>query len=489
MTSSLSFMGSYSGISMDTINQMIEAESGKLVQYTNQQKDLTNEKNAWKDINTRLDSLYKKFDTLKETATFDSKTVTNSNDTAVTVSASTEALEGNYNVVVSRLATSSQLTSGIIDSEKNGKMTGKLNIKTSVTNQDGSVLSDEKITSINVVAGDTLKDIVTKINDHAKENKTGMQASIIDNRIVLMDSNMGNRNIEVTSDSSLASDLALDNPISTSGTSDSTKASFSAGNSAELTVNGIKMTRNSNTVTDAVEGLTITLKSVSENNAVSTIKVAEDTEKTIKAVQDFVDQYNSTMTFIDDQLDVGDPSAEGNTTGALVGDSSLMRLQTQLRSMMTSSSNDSTQSLKGLSDLGIEVDRYGQATLDTAKLKEQLAENSNTVQNFFFRTEAVLDSEGKETGETKEVGMASQMTTFINEYVGEKTGIITTKAKTIDGMMEDLEKQITKFNERLETKRTRYIEQFTALDVAMMEAESQLNYLMSQIGTTTQQNK
>lgn len=488
MTSSLSFMGSYSGISMDTINQMIEAESGKLVQYTNQQKDLTIEKNAWKDINTRLDSLYKKFDALKETATFDSKAVTNSNDTAVTVSASTEALEGNYNVAVSRLATSSQLTSGIIDSEKTGKMTGTLNIKTSVTNLEGSE-ADEKTTSIEVAAGDSLKDIVTKINDKAKEEKSGMQASIIDNRIVLTDSNMGNRNIEVTSTGSLASDLALDNPISTTGTSDSTKASFSAGNSAELTVNGIKMTRNSNTITDAVEGLTFTLKSVSENNAFSTVKVAEDTEKTTKAVQDFVDQYNSTMTFIDDQLDVGDPSAEGNTTGALVGDSSLMRLQTQLRSMMTSSSKDSNQSIKGLSDLGIEVDRYGQATLDTAKLKEQLAENSNTVQNFFFRTEAVLDGEGKETSETKEVGMASQMTTFINEYVGEKTGIITTKAKTIDGMMEDLDKQITKFNERLETKRTRYIEQFTALDVAMMEAESQLSYLMSQIGTTTQQNK
>lgn len=492
MTSSLSFMGSYSGISMDTINQMIEAESGKLVQYTNQQKDLTNEKNAWKDINTRLDSLYKKFDALKENSTFDSKAVTNSNDSAVTVSASTEALEGNYNVVVSRLATSSQLTSGTIANMNNKPITeelgvsGELIIKTA--SADSGTL-DEQVTSIEVEAGDSLKDIVTKINDEAKEKKTGMQASIIDNRIVLTDSNMGNRNIEVTSTGSLASDLALDNPISTTGTSDSTKASFSAGNSAELAVNGIKMTRNSNTITDAVEGLTFTLKSVSENNAVSNVKVAEDTEKTIKAVQDFVDQYNSTMTFIDDQLDVGDPSAEGNTTGALVGDSSLMRLQTQLRSMMTSSSNDSNQSLKGLSDLGIEVDRYGQAALDTAKLKEQLAENSNTVQNFFFRTEAVLDSEGKETGETKEVGMASQMTTFINEYVGEKTGIITTKAKTIDGMMEDLDKQITKFNERLETKRTRYIEQFTALDVAMMEAESQLNYLMSQIGTTTQQNK
>ncbi|SLC86003.1 Flagellar cap protein [Mycobacteroides abscessus subsp. abscessus] len=251
-----------------------------------------------------------------------------------------------------------------------------------------------------------------------------------------------------------------------------------------MKVNGIEITRNSNTITDAVDGLTFNLVGVSENNKVSTVKVAEDADKTTKAVQAFVDQYNSVMSFIGDQLDVGDPSAEGNTTGALVGDSSVMRLQTQLRSMMTSSSKDSSQSIKGLSDLGIEVDRYGTATLDTAKLKEQLAENSNNVQNFFFREEPVLDANGAETGETKEVGIASQMTTFINEYIGEKTGIITTKSKTIDDMIKGLDEQITKFNERLEKKRERYITQFTALDVAMMEAESQLSYLNSQLGTS-----
>ncbi|MFL2100361.1 flagellar filament capping protein FliD [Desemzia sp. FAM 23989] len=481
MTSSLSFMGSYSGITMDTVEQLIQAESGKLVQYTNQQTELTSEKNAWKDINTRLDSLYKKFDELKEAATFDTKTVTNSNSSAVTVSAGTDALEGTYNVEVTKLATSSQLTSGTIEAMKGvQKSTDPLTLEGSLAISSTSSELDENgepiqtTFEITVKSGESLKDIVTKINEKAKEEKSGLQASIVDNRIILKDSNMGPNTIEVSGD--LAASLSLN--------SDNPDAELYIGNGSMMKVNGIEITRNSNTITDAVDGLTFNLVGVSENNKVSTVKVAEDADKTTKAVQAFVDQYNSVMSFIGDQLDVGDPSAEGNTTGALVGDSSVMRLQTQLRSMMTSSSKDSSQSIKGLSDLGIEVDRYGTATLDTAKLKEQLAENSNNVQNFFFREEPVLDANGAETGETKEVGIASQMTTFINEYIGEKTGIITTKSKTIDDMIKGLDEQITKFNERLEKKRERYITQFTALDVAMMEAESQLSYLNSQLGTS-----
>lgn len=478
MTSNVSIMGSYSGITMDTVDQLIQAESGKLKQYTSQQTKLTNEKTAWKDINTRLDTLYKKFDTLKKTEVFDSKTVSNSNEKAVTVSAGTQALEGTYNVEVLRLAKSSQLTSGVINKMAGKKPTENLMINGTLTLTD----ADNKTVSIEVNNDESLKDIVTKINESAKDTESGLRASIVDNRIILMDSKMGERSITVGG--SLAGELSL------TENADETGANFAEGNAAELTINGINITRNSNTITDAVEGLTFNLAAVS-NNQVSTIKVAEDFEKTTTAVQEFVDQYNSTMSFIDKQLDVGNPAAEGNTTGSLTGDSSLMRLQSQLRSLMTTQSNDTSQSIRALSDLGIEVDRYGSATLDSEKLKKVLAEDSNAVQNFFFREETVVttNAEGVESSDKKQVGMASQMTSFINEYISEKTGIITTKSKTNDDLIKDLDKQITKFNERLEAKRERYIKQFTALDVAMMEAESQMSYLMSQIGSTNQQSQ
>ncbi|MBM6614706.1 flagellar filament capping protein FliD [Desemzia sp. RIT804] len=475
MTSSMSIMGSYSGITMDTIDQMIQAESGKLKQYTSQKTELNNEKTAWKDINTRLDTLYKKFEALKKVEAFDSKTVSNSNEKSVTVSAGTQALEGTYTVEVLELATSSQLTSGVIEKMNGKKATESLTLNGTLTLTD----ADNKAVSIEVKNGESLKDIVTKINESSKKEESGLRASIVDNRIVLMDSNMGERTITVGG--SLAEDLGLAENETGTG------AIFTEGSAAKLKINGIELSRNSNNITDAVEGVTFNLVAVS-NNQVSTIKVAEDFEKTTTAVQEFVDQYNSTMSFIDKQLDVGDPSVEGNTIGSLTGDSSLMRLQSQLRSLMTSQSNDTSQSIRALSDIGIEVDRYGSATLNSEKLKKALTENSNDVQNFFFREEStvVTDAEGVKTNETKQFGLAQKMTSFINEYISEKTGIIITKSKTNDDMIKDLDKQITKFNERLEAKRERYIKQFTALDVAMMEAESQLSYLMSQIGTTQQ---
>lgn len=480
MASSTSIMGTYSGITMDTIDQLIQAESGKLTQYTNQQTELTNEKNAWKDINTRLDTLYKKFDVLKEADTFDSKTVSNSNENALKVTAGTDAFEGTYSVTVKRLATASQLTSGTIGSTTDAlSLSGKLTFTTANTEDS----TDSKNFFIDVEDGDSLKNIVTKINETAKENKSGLQASIIDNRLVLTDGDMGARTIEMKDETQGQDSVSFTNKL---GLED---VKTTLGQSAMLNVNGIEIERNSNTITDVVEGLTFELTGITENNKISTIKIAEDTEKTTKAIQEFVDQYNSVISFIDKQLDVGDPSAEGNSTGALTGDSSLMKLQSQLRSLMTSSAKDSSQPIKTLSDLGIEVDRYGSASLDTAKLKEALSEDSNDVQAFFFREKSTLvtNTDGTETREVQQVGLSQQMTTFINEYIGEKTGIIITKSETIDNMMKNLDEQITKFNERLESKRERYITQFTALDVAMMEAESQLNYLMSQVGSTTQQ--
>ena len=82
-----------------------------------------------------------------------------------------------------------------------------------------------------------------------------------------------------------------------------------------------------------------------------------------------MDQYNSLMSFIDDNLTVGDPSSENNKTGTLVGDSALTRLQTQLRNLITIpavSGSKLTASKLGIST----VDNDGTLGLDTTKLKK-----------------------------------------------------------------------------------------------------------------------
>lgn len=497
MASSISFLGSYSGIDSATIDSMIEAESGKLVQYTNKQTSITAQKNAWKDINTRLDSLFTKLGTLGEAKTFQSKIATSSDESKVAITANTDSAASNYSIEVSRLATSNQATSGMIKSaEGTAIKTINESLKLSGTftgvSQSTSTEEDGESTTgsfkIEVLEKDSLKDIVGKINEQTKES--GIQAKIVDNRIVMTDSKMGERTMtfggELSSDEESTDNSSMAEALGFS----SAEEAYKGGQSALLKIDGIEMTRDTNSITDAVEGLTLELKGVTEASKPITIGIKEDTDTTVQAFQAFVEQYNSTLTFIGDQMDVGDPSVEGNTTGTLVGDSSLMRLQSSLRSLMTQSVNTGNPDYNNLESIGISVDRYGAATLDTAKLKTALADDPTAVKKMLYQTTSAETEATDENGNTTtvttetEVGMAQKMRALVNTYISEKTGIIATKSDTYDKSLKDLSSSITKFNERLVKKRENYVAMFTRLDTAMMEAESQLAYLQSQFSTT-----
>ena len=65
-TNSLSFLGSYSGITMDTIEQLLSAESTKITSYKNEQAAVEKEKSAWKDVQTRITNLATKMKNIKK---------------------------------------------------------------------------------------------------------------------------------------------------------------------------------------------------------------------------------------------------------------------------------------------------------------------------------------------------------------------------------------------------------------------------------------
>ncbi|MCA9766043.1 MAG: flagellar filament capping protein FliD [Carnobacterium sp.] len=470
MANDLSFMGSYSGIDMNTVDSLIQAESGKLVKFNNKQASLTIEKNAWKDINTRLSSLYEKLGSLEKNETFQSRTVKSSDETRLGITAKENAQLGDYSVKVINLATSSTMTSGVISSLTDKTMTIKdslgLDGQFSIMNQDyHSGKPEENAFSIDIKPKDSLKDIIGKINEQTKVS--GIQAKIVDKQIILTDTKMGKRSFTIGGD--LVDELGLNTKILD-------------GQPSEIIVDGITITSDSNTVEDAIDGVTLTLKGLSETDKPMTVTVKEDTAKTEKAIQDVVDQYNSILDFIGTQLDIGDPSAEKNKTGALVGDSSLIRLETGLRSLMTANVNNGSTSVKNMKDLGISVDREGKATLDTKKLKEALANDPAAVKNLFFTPEKTAPGiEGEPAVKiNEENGMAQKMRSLIDSYISDKTGIITNKSNTFDNEIKDISKSITSFNERLEKKRANYIAMFTRLDTVMMQAESQMAYLSSQ---------
>lgn len=484
VSNSINFLGSYSGITSETIDSLIAAQSGKLTQYNKQKEALAKEKTAWSDIQTRLTNLNTKMDALMDPKSFFSKKTTSSDETKLGVTAGTNAVPGKYEISVDRLATASRLTSGQILTTGQTSTTalgfeGTFKLSSQDTNEIGS--SDPKTlkqVDISIAGTDSLKDVITKINGQTKES--GISATIIDGRLSLTDAQLGDRTIAVTSATDLADKLALD--PAAAGTA---KATLAAGTSAKITVNNtITLERNSNTITDAIEGMTLNLKGTTAGSSVSA-SVADDTDNTLKVVKDFVEQYNSTVSFVTEKLSVGNPSSETNVAGALSGDSTLMRLQSSLRQMLTGgvaiqktdpADPNEPQKYDFVGSLGISVDRYGKASIDETKLKEVITKEPDRVAGFFSRSITV---DG--TSEKKKVGLAEKLQTVVNSFVDSKDGMITAKNKTYDKAVDDIAKKIEAFNVRMEAQRERYVKTFTALDTAMMQAESQMSYLSSQL--------
>ena len=107
------------------------------------------------------------------------------------------------------------------------------------------------------------------------------------------------------------------------------------GKEAIFTINNVEIRRDSNSISDVVDGLTINLKKVHEEGQYDTVTIGLDYKKAEDAVKAFVVQYNSTMKFIEDKLAAGDPEVPGSK-GVLAGDGSLMRLHSSLRNLVTS---------------------------------------------------------------------------------------------------------------------------------------------------------
>lgn len=471
----INMMGAYSGIDMSVIDQLVSAEKAKGVKFTNQKSKIEQQQNAWKDVNSRLDSFYKKLEALSKTETFKTHKVSSNveNSMALSVTAGEKAAEGQYRVHVEQLAESSRLTGTELKIDS-------IYTELGLTGTLGVSVVDGESVSVDIDVKDSLRSITDKIN--AKTGDTGIRASIVDNRLVLTNNNMGESTITATTDvqdvdGNQVNGLGLDAAV------------LSDGKAAIFTVDGIKITKDANTIDDVIEGLTFELTNVHTGTDSEVITIASDIEKTTAAVKDVVEQYNSLMSFLETQLDVGDPSADDNKTGALTGDGAVMRLQAGLRSLMTTNiKGDFSGDIKNVKDLGISVDRYGMATLDEAALSDALKEDPANVAKFFFNQSIESVDVENDAGDTvqenriKREGFSHLLQNFVDTYISSSSGIITNKNTNYDKMIKDLNKQIQSFNERVERKRDRYIKQFTALDTSMMQAQSQLDYLYSQLG-------
>ncbi|MGK3136981.1 flagellar filament capping protein FliD [Pantoea trifolii] len=465
---SISTLGIGSGLDLSTIlDNLTTAEKASLTPISNQQTAYTAKLSAYATLKSSL-STFQTANTKLNDADLFTATSATSSSSAFSATTTGSVAAGKYTISVTQLAQAQTLTSAVQTS--NSTALGD----SSATSRSMSItLKDGTSKSITLTADQTS---LTGMRDAINGADAGVTASIIkvgdgSYRLSLTSSETGRDNavskIAVTGDDTLQAIVGYDSTANTNPMTQSV-----AAQNAKLTVNNVEIENSSNVISDALEGITLNLNDTTSSN--QTLTIAKDTTKANSAISSWVDAYNtlldqfSTLTKYT-AVDVG-ADAQDTSNGALLGDSTLRTIQTQLKSMLTNAQSSSTY--KSLAQIGITTDpTTGSLELDSDKLETALSSDADGVKE-------MIVGDGKTTGITTTI--ATNLTGWLSS-----TGIVQAATDGVSKTLNDLTDQYNTMSTRIDNMVARYKTQFTQLDVLMSSLNQTSSYLTQQFESSS----
>lgn len=350
-------------------------------------------------IQGALSSFQSAVSALNNPSKFTSLSTTVSDSTVFTASNISTATAGSHSVQVTNLAQSQTLRTNFTAANVTNTIgTGSLTFYFGTYDSVGNTFTPNAATGAQTVTIDAAHNSLGGLRDAINAANIGVQASIVNdgttNRLILTSANTGAANslkISVSdadgnnTDMSGLSQLAYD-PTAVSGAGKNMVQTIAAQD-ATLVVDGMTMNKSSNTVTDAIQGVTLNLLKTS--TAAATVTTARDTGGVTSAVQSFVSAYN------DLNKTIGSLTSYDATTkqaGVLQGDSVVLSIQRQIKSMLGKSimALDGTQI--NLVDIGVAFQKDGTLSLDTTKLQNAVNANPDNVMGLFAAAGKPTDS-------------------------------------------------------------------------------------------------
>lgn len=243
-------------------------------------------------------------------------------------------------------------------------------------------------------------------------------------------------------------------------------ASTQQASNASVTVDGLTFERTSNTLTDVLPGVTLTLSA--ETTTASDLVLTNDTSATKTNLQKFVDAYNDLMKTLRRHLNV---QTDDDTTKTLGHDSSVRGLQASLMGLV-SGVLSTNPLVRTLADVGVKTSNDGTLTIDGERLSKAIATDAHAVNSLF---------------QTATTGLSDAVESLADRYTDTVDGIFTTRTKGLENSVDDLDTTIGNLELRLEGYRKRLIAQFTAMETVVSTFKSLSDYLTQQ--TTSSSNK
>lgn len=503
----------FSGMDIDTtVKKLMDAERLPLNKLKAQKQVMEWQTQQYRDMNLLLDDLRNNLVSgLSMQSTFNAKTVTSSNDSIV--SAVTKG--GSSNMVntidsVTSLATSARWTGTKLPSVSSSTLlkdtalgiTGTQTITFKVTKPGETTPVDETIT-FNADT-ETLDQVLAKFNNSSKLGVSGFYDQGTGSTVLTNKLTGQGAKIEVVSDSGdLLNKLGISHP-GVDHDSDPLTPNINQylvgtdGQDATFKLNGLSMSRSSNTFT--IGDVSYTLKQTSASPV--TITTSTDTSKIFDSIKSFVDKYNDVIKKVNDKVtekryrdfqpltdEQRDSMSEDQIkkweekaqSGLIRSDSLLTGVLDKIRLDLSTPVGGLSTAFKTLSEIGITTSSdyldKGKLVINESKLKEAITNDPNGVMNLFTSTGTTSSTQGFAER------LKGSLKTAIDS-VAKKAGkaYYVASQYTLGKSISDLEKRIYNFEDRLSSIEDRYYRQFSAMEQAVERSNSQAAYFAQSFG-------
>ncbi|HEX5458631.1 MAG TPA: flagellar filament capping protein FliD [Steroidobacteraceae bacterium] len=396
-------------------------------------------------LKSALSTFQSSLTTINTPSAFNTLSAASTDPTAFTATADPDAVLGSYTVDISQLAQGQQLVSTAFTGGSSAPVgTGTLQISLGGANFNVSVDS----------SNDTVAGIAAAIN--ASTGNPGVQASVVTGtdgaHLVLTSSLTGATNTIQVTETDGGTGLA---GITYSTASPANYRQQTAAQDASFTISGVAYTSASNTVTDAISGVTLDL--IAPTTSDTALSVSTDTSTVESNINAFVAAYNTLQGSFSS---LGNYDATTNSAGPMMGDALLSGVQNQVRNALYSIVNTGSSTYNSLASIGITTNSDGTLSVNQATLSAALTSNFTAVSQLFSGAN----------------GVASTLNSHIDAGL-TAGGSIDSRSKTLiqqENALTQQNKQLTKQMSDLTASLT---EQYASLNTLLSSLQSTSSYL------------
>lgn len=436
--STISFSGLSTGLDTSAlISALMKVEQQPIERLRTQQGVYNSQAGKLQSLLGKLQALASAADTLS-TARGALPTKASSSDESVVKVSGTAGNAGTTRVEVTSLASSERTYSHALGASDTPGLFGA----GTLTLQVGS----DAAIDIAVDATDTLDSVAAKINASGAPVRAGLLFDGASYRLRVDGTRVGAEGAITFTESGTS--LGLDDPA----------AEVQAASDALFSVDGFPMSRSSNIVADAIDGVTMTL--VGRSSGPVDVTVERDGDVLKESLQSFVDAFNAIQAFIAKETTVVSGVAKGADT--LSGDATLRSIQSHLRDVLAVTRG--TGAHNTLAGIGVSLQRDGTLALDGSKLGQALSNDPDGVATLLRGSSSVQ-------------GVMQAMKGAVDVFAGTADGILTSRISALQGRSRGLDDEMNRLQRRLDLTEQTLTRRFAALEQLVSGLTAQGNQI------------